>query len=70
MEKQIRIRLNLMLAIGVGSIIMGMWNLHNENDLFAIINFVLAGISFWTYFRMKAKFHIVKEKTWRSYDPR
>ncbi len=70
MEKQIRIRLNIMLAIGVGSIIMGMWNLHNENDLFAIINFVLAGISFWTYLRLKARFQMVKEKTWRSYDPR
>jgi hypothetical protein len=68
-EKQIRLRMTFILLAGVASILFGMWNLSKggDSDLFALMNFGIAGLCFFMYHNMKNRFFPNKEKAWRSY---
>lgn len=66
-QKSIKIRMYVMLIIGCGSVVLGLHNLNIQNDFFAMMNFAIAGISLWSFWRAKNLLNIGKEKTWRSY---
>lgn len=60
-----KFRMYLMLAVCAICTCVGLYNLYVENDLFAVMNFILAGVAFALYIRNKRM--IESETTWRSY---
>lgn len=68
MERKIKLRMKVLLLAGMFSVVLGFWNLNKGGsmDMFAVLNFCLAGFCFWMYHAMNQKF-FNKEKPWRSF---
>jgi len=67
MSKEIKIRLKLLLVIGILCIGIAMYNLWVANDFFAIVNFIVGSVAIFSYYKIKTMFGNSLDKTWRSY---